>query len=156
MKSIGNDAFYKCESLASVQIPDSVESIGDGAFYNCKSLSRIQIPDSVKRIGNGAFDCCISLARIQIPDSVKSIGDYAFYTCTSLKEVIFKGKTIEDVKAMNHYPFGIKDKSIIKAEKQSKPIRKTAVRKPTKKQIKEAIVFWQNVLESLDNMNEVK
>jgi hypothetical protein len=36
--------------------------------------------------------------------------------CKSLKEIIFKGKTLEEVKQMENYPFGIKDKSIIKCE----------------------------------------
>jgi hypothetical protein len=42
------------------------------------------------------------------------IGKDAFYYCESLKEVVFKGKTLEEVKQMNNYPFGIKDESIIK------------------------------------------
>ena len=33
--SIGDRAFWDCESLTSIHIPDSVTSIGDGAFYGC-------------------------------------------------------------------------------------------------------------------------
>ena len=32
VKSIGNEAFYKCSGLTSVDIPNSVTSIGDYAF----------------------------------------------------------------------------------------------------------------------------
>ena len=33
--SIGDDAFRRCESLTSVEIPNSVTSIGVDAFYGC-------------------------------------------------------------------------------------------------------------------------
>ena len=33
--SIGDRAFYWCDSLTSITIPDSVTSIGDEAFSNC-------------------------------------------------------------------------------------------------------------------------
>jgi hypothetical protein len=36
--------------------------------------------------------------------------------CDALKEVIFKGKTLDEVKRMENYPFGIEDTSIIKCE----------------------------------------
>ena len=59
--SIGDEAFYRCESLSSITIPDSVTSIGEGAFAYCDSLSSITIPDSVASIGESAFDECDSL-----------------------------------------------------------------------------------------------
>ena len=36
---IGYEAFYNCDSLTSIEIPNSVTSIGDEAFYNCSSLT---------------------------------------------------------------------------------------------------------------------
>ena len=53
--SIGSSAFYYCEILTSVTIPDSVTSIGERAFVGCTSLTSITIPDSVISIGNSAF-----------------------------------------------------------------------------------------------------
>ena len=91
-----------------------VKSIEESTFNQCTSLKSITIPDSVKNIGEFAFYNCTSLKSITIPDSVKSIGNWAFEYCTSLKEVIFKGKTIDQVKALKYYPWGIKDISIIK------------------------------------------
>ena len=57
------------------------------------------------------------MKSIEIPESVKSIGYWAFDNCTSLEEVIFKGKTMDQVKAMKYYPWDIKDESIIKCER---------------------------------------
>ena len=82
--SIGEYAFFYCESLTSVTIPDSVTSIGKYAFFCCTSLASVTIPDSVTSIGRFAFSNCTSLTSVTIPDSVTSIGEYAFYYCKSL------------------------------------------------------------------------
>ena len=87
VKSIGSSAFYKCSSLTSVTIPNSVTSIGDVAFRECTSLTSVTIPNSVTSIGGFAFYGCTSLASVTIPDGVTSIGSSAFYNCTSLTEV---------------------------------------------------------------------
>ena len=87
-KVIGKNAFFKCISLTSINIPDSVTSIGDCAFNACESLTNINIPNSVTSIGAGAFRGCISLANINIPDGVTSIGDWAFNACESLTSII--------------------------------------------------------------------
>ena len=85
--SIGNSAFRYCESLTSVTIPDSVTSIGSSAFYSCESLTSVTIPDSVTSIGDSAFCYCNSLTSVTIPDSVTSIGETAFRNCTSLTSI---------------------------------------------------------------------
>ena len=85
--SIGEYAFYDCDGLTSVTIPNSVTSIGDCAFEACYGLTSITIPNSVTSIGAGAFRYCYGLTSITIPNSVTSIGDYAFRGCYSLTEV---------------------------------------------------------------------
>ena len=84
---IGNYAFYNCDSLTSVIIPNSVTSIGDSAFYNCTSLKSVTIGNSVTSIGKETFRYCSSLTSVTIPDSVTLIGNYAFRNCTSLTSV---------------------------------------------------------------------
>ena len=116
VSNIGNATFYGCESLKSISISDNVKHIGNAAFFACKSLTSITIPDSITNIGNRAFYYCDSLTSITIPNNVTSIGIDTFDDCNSLKEVIFKGKTLYQIKQMKNYPFGIEDESIIKCE----------------------------------------
>ena len=62
-----------CQYLTSINIPNSVTTIGEGAFYGCDSLTSINIPDSVTTIGDSAFNGCSSLTSITIPNSVVTI-----------------------------------------------------------------------------------
>jgi len=83
---------YFPDAGTEAEIPSEIDglpvtSIGDGAFYFCESLTSITIGDSVTSIGDSAFYSCTYLARITIPDSVASIGYKAFYGCDSLRVI---------------------------------------------------------------------
>ena len=67
-----------------------VTMIGDDAFYNCDKLTSITLPESVTSIGKNAFYDCDGLTEFTIPDSVTKIGVYAFYNCSSLTSVYCK------------------------------------------------------------------
>ena len=103
--SIGDYAFFRCDSLTSVDIPGSVTSIGDCAFYRCTGLTSIVIPGSVISIGAGAFSWCDSLTSVVIPGSVTSIGDYAFYGCDSLTIHGKYGSAAHDYASLWGIPF---------------------------------------------------
>jgi hypothetical protein len=105
---------YIPKNITKCVIPDSVTRIGSYTFYKCKSLTSITIPNNVTSIGNSAFSYCELLTSITIPDSITYISTTTFSFCESLKEVIFNGKTLNEVKEIKNYPFGIEDKSIIK------------------------------------------
>ncbi len=98
VSNLGSEAFFECNSLMSIEIPNSVTSIGTACFKLCKNLKFINIPNGVKTIYSYTFENCTSLTSIEIPDSVSSIGAFAFNYCTSLKSVIFeRNSTLTDI-----------------------------------------------------------
>ena len=101
VKIIANNAFNSCESLTSINIPDSVTNIGDGTFFYCKSLTSINLPDSMTSIGHSVFSSCHSLTSISIPDGVTNIGDSAFSGCVSLTSIIIP----DSVTSIGDYAF---------------------------------------------------
>ena len=78
MTNIGYRAFWNCESLTSINIPDSVTNIGGLAFGGCSSLTKINIPNSVINIGAWTFSGCKSLTKITIPSSVINMNGNPF------------------------------------------------------------------------------
>ena len=79
--SIGEFAFYECDSLKSVVIPNGVTAISNSAFQECSSLTSLSIPNGVTSIGDFAFYGCNSLTSVKIPRSVTNIGKSAFQNC---------------------------------------------------------------------------
>ena len=64
--SIGNEVFFGCSELTSIEIPSSVTSIGNFAFSGCSGLTGIEIPSSVTKIGEAAFSGCSRLTSINV------------------------------------------------------------------------------------------
>ena len=115
VKSIESNMILR--RIEKINIPDNVTSIGKNAFYLCSKLTNVMIPNSVISIGTAAFWDCSKLKSVIIGNNVTSIGYGAFVHCYNLKSITFKGKTIEEVKSMENYPFDIEDTSIIKCER---------------------------------------
>ena len=84
---IGSEAFYECDGLTSVIIPNTVRDIEDYAFSYSADLTSVPLGNNVTTIGNDAFSGCYSLSSINIPDSMKTIGGFAFANCKSLASI---------------------------------------------------------------------
>ncbi|MCQ2345638.1 MAG: leucine-rich repeat domain-containing protein [Paludibacteraceae bacterium] len=66
----------------------TVEGIDDGAFWGCNAMTKVTIPNSVKKIGSRAFSDCTGLTSVNFPTSGEvSTGEYAFSGCTALNSV---------------------------------------------------------------------
>ena len=95
IKVFGNDAFYDCNSLTSITIPDSVTSIGEEAFVGCSSLKSITIPDSVTMIGENAFYNCD--VNVNISDLAKYCTNNAIHKITGNKHLFIDNKEITEL-----------------------------------------------------------
>lgn len=58
VRTIGEEAFYECDGITSVTLPESIDSIGICAFWGCTGLTDIKIPDNTKYVGYTAFTNC--------------------------------------------------------------------------------------------------
>ena len=85
--SIGYNAFYDCNGLTSITIPNSVTSIRISAFEACSGLTSITIPNSVTNIESSVFRRCSGLTSVTIPNSVMNIELSVFYMCSGLRNV---------------------------------------------------------------------
>ena len=85
--SIGFDAFYNCDALQSVVLPEGLTYIGDRAFFYCGHLQSIVLPKSLQSIGSSAFSTCTALRSVTLPQGLQTIGSSAFSTCTALRSV---------------------------------------------------------------------
>ena len=80
--------FPEGKKVAQFNIPNSVKSIMECAFFNCNSLQKVVLPDGMKKIDYEAFDECISLQNIEIPSSVTEIEAWAFNNNVNLKNIV--------------------------------------------------------------------
>ena len=71
-------------------ITDGPLAIAELAFYDCEKLAEVVIPNSVVAIGDYAFLGCKKLEKVTIGSGVKTIGVYAFKNCSALKEITMK------------------------------------------------------------------
>ena len=97
----GGEAFYDCDGLSSVSIPNSVTEIRRDAFRSCNGLTSVHITDLAAWckidfynensnpliIGHHLYLNGEEIKDLVIPNSVTSIGVYAFRDCRSLTSV---------------------------------------------------------------------
>ena len=92
---LGYSFYYNSEitSFDELQYFTGLTAISSEAFYRCSSLTSISIPNSVTAIYYEAFCACSSLTSISIPNSVTYIESYTFYHCSSLTSMMVFANT---------------------------------------------------------------
>ena len=82
LTTIGASAFYGCDKLTSIHVPEGVQKLGQACFGYCGNLTDVELPDTLTSIGSHAFRSCQSLQNLTIPESVTEIKEYAFFEMT--------------------------------------------------------------------------
>ena len=88
--SIGDEAFYNCQSLTNIEGLDkcNLKSIGSAAFSNCKALENLDFSQSTfTDVPPKAFNGCSALVKITLPNTLTTIGGYAFYACYGIPQL---------------------------------------------------------------------
>ena len=83
-------SFYFCTKLKSVSLPVSLTDIGELMFLGCRSLTSLNIPNSVTTISSNAFGNCSTLTSLKFPIGISTLNQNSFNGCTLLKTWVFK------------------------------------------------------------------
>lgn len=76
--------------IRKIVVQNGVTTIGDYAFYGCENVTSVTLPDTVTQIGKLAFYGCKDLRTLTVPDSVLVVEDYAFAEA-GLQSIVFRG-----------------------------------------------------------------
>ena len=86
IEKIGENAFFECNAIRQVLLPDTIKRIEFSAFYGSR-LESINLPNGLEEIDVHAFGET-NLRTIIIPGSCEIVADEAFVCCFNLKSVI--------------------------------------------------------------------
>ena len=81
---IGNYLLGSFENLKDVKVPNGLLEIGEGAFFDCNNLMNIDLPEKVRLVERSAFSNT-GISAMNWPKNATSIPDSAF-VYTNLKE----------------------------------------------------------------------
>lgn len=81
---IGNYLLGSFENLKDVKLPNGLLEIGEGAFFDCNNLMNIDLPEKVRLVERSAFSNT-GISAMNWPKNATSIPDGAF-VYTNLKE----------------------------------------------------------------------
>lgn len=74
-------------SVETVTVPEGITEIGERAFAGCNSLVSVDLPESLVTLGAEAFRDRSSLTTITGGENITTIGEMTFMNCTSLKSI---------------------------------------------------------------------
>lgn len=77
-----------------VLVPSSTEIIRDYAFYGCQTIERIFLPEGLTDMGDFSIDKCDSLVEITLPSSIQSVKRGFLSECTQCQRLIIHSKDI--------------------------------------------------------------
>lgn len=74
------------------EVSSNATSVGDNAFYYCKNLTTVDIPNATS-VGQYGFDSCTNLTTVDFPNVTKL--DYGcFRNCSNLNTLILRSETM--------------------------------------------------------------
>ena len=98
LNEIRYDSFNGCTLLEDVQLPTagSLKKLGIRAFYDCNSLAEINLPEGLNEIEsestNGfasTFVNCYALSGLTFPSTITSMGRRVVDNCTNIEYIVF-------------------------------------------------------------------
>lgn len=85
--NIGARAFYRCQSLHTINLSKQLQILPPDVFGECYSLQSISLPDSIETIQSLAFGYCKTLFSVKLPRFLKRLDDNVFAGCENLSNI---------------------------------------------------------------------
>lgn len=86
--SLPDSAFYGCQNLTYITLPQTLPEISNSCFAACPKLNRVDFQHTVvSEIKQRAFKACFCLAEINFSNTLRTIGASAFNSCNSLYDI---------------------------------------------------------------------
>ena len=105
--SIAPLAFAQCEKIESITLPKTLTSLGYSAFNGCSGLKTVKLSPELTSIESSVFGNCSSLTGVTIPPKVRSIGYEAFYKCSGLTYITLPDSLTQMGVSAFHYCSGL-------------------------------------------------
>jgi hypothetical protein len=91
---IGNNAFKSCGMLKEINFPPTtLRKIGYNAFWGCNELTLLSLPDGLNAIDYSAFWGCSGVTSINMPSSLTNIAQNAFWGCSAVNTMEVASQT---------------------------------------------------------------
>lgn len=122
VKTIGYGAFYHCDNLVEVELPETIETVEPNAFSHTAWVknflaagdadylisggvlvayrgqqSTVNVPDGVRVIAAEAFANHTEIKELVLPKSLIIVGEAAFENCSNLSTVVL-GEQLKQIK----------------------------------------------------------
>lgn len=103
--AIGNSPSNRSK-IKSVVFGKNITTLGQKTFYDCDSLLTLDIPETITELGTYCFAYCDNLTSIRFAENsnITTIPNNAFYNCGNLAEIEF-GKNLTSI-YKSWYVFG--------------------------------------------------
>ena len=92
ISSIGEQAFFQCKQLQTLEGDVRPTSIGSYAFFECNNLKEGLDLSRLSSIATYAMEDCYAFGETLNLPKITSIGSYAFSNCTGIKNLLFQNK----------------------------------------------------------------
>ena len=94
LTDIPEEAFYECDNLVSIDLPNTVTVIRRDAFFGCGNLNSVSLGNSLQTMEHQTFRWCENIKEITLPATFQDISSDSFYGCSSLTKIsVAEGNT---------------------------------------------------------------
>lgn len=92
LRALGKQAFYGCQFLTYIDLPEGTLTVEDDAFKGCKAMEYARIPNTVTAMGNSVFESCEKLESVVLPTGLEKLGNTVFDCCYALTTLEMDGE----------------------------------------------------------------